>query len=73
MAVILQVAGPLMWFVVEHVSVGIEHAVPVMLQVAGPLMGFVVERVSVGIQHVAALASPADKRTGLPQVQSGLN
>ena len=43
----------------------------VFLQVAGPLVGYVVERISVGIQHVAALASPADKRTGLPQV--GLN
>lgn len=39
-----------------------------ILQVAGPLMGYVVERISVGIQHVAALASPADRRTGLAQV-----
>ena len=40
----------------------------VVVQVAGPLVGYVVERISVGIQHIAALASPADKRTGLPQV-----
>lgn len=55
-----------------HPHISFPQMVLAALQVAGPLMGFVVERISVGMQHVAALASPADKRTGLPQVITGI-